>query len=398
MMRAVAYLVNRYPEATLTAIRREIEALENAGVTVHRFAHRPSLQPLKTAIDRNEAQATEYLALAGPVRIAFAALRCFVRHPRRFLRALGIALTVESDLTRAFAYFGLACLLRLQLESKRAAILHVHFGLTSAVVALLARKLCGPPWTVTIHGPEEFEPGNHGRLSKVAQCADRTIAISNWAASKLRAAALPARIEPQVIGMGVGPTFLSPPVPICSAAAIVCIARLDHRKGRKVLLEALSRLGAIGRPVRLELIGDGPCRRELESEISRLGLAESVVLRGWLGESEVMDALDRSSFLVLPSLDEGLPVAIMEAFARARPVIATEVAGIPELVMQGINGLVVPPGDPVRLSSALREFLANAPGELFELGLNGRRIAESRRFLGAQRPRPDGGVAGARAG
>ncbi len=149
---------------------------------------------------------------------------------------------------------------------------------------------------------------------------------------------------------------------------IICIARFDARKGHGVLLNALSLLDRIRNQARVELIGDGPCREEIESDLLRRGLSDTVVIRGWISEAGIKDALDRSRFLVLPSLSEGLPVAIMEAFARARPVIATDVAGIPELVSHRRNGILVAPDDPESLALGLKELLAMTPEELFRLG------------------------------
>jgi colanic acid/amylovoran biosynthesis glycosyltransferase len=377
-MRPVAYLVNRYPEATLTAIRREIEAVEAAGVPVVRFAHRPSDQPFADSVDQSEGDLTEYVALAGYGRLVSGLLRTIAIHPVRFARALLAAVSVEPFFPRAMAYLALACLLQQRLETHGVATLHVHFGLSSAAVGVLIRELGGPPWCVTIHGPEEFAPENRKRLSRVARSANQTIAISEWAATALRQAASPVAIRPQVIGMGVGSKFLSPPQRIDAEAPIVCIARLDARKGHAVLLDALVQLADAHRKVRIELIGDGPLRAQIESQVSHRGLASSVFVRGWLSELAVKEALDRSRFLVLPSLDEGLPVAIMEAFARARPVLATRVAGIPELVVHGFNGVVVAPNDAAGLARGLVELLAMATDDLYRLGLNGRKLVEER--------------------
>ena len=385
-MRPVAYLVNRYPEATLTTIRREIEAVAAAGVPVVRFAHRPSDQPLSDAVDHREAGLTQYVALAGYGRLALCLLGTLVTRPVHFAKALRAAVAIEPSVLHSLAYLGLACLLRERLETQRAAMLHVHFGLSSAAVAVLIRELGGPPWSVTIHGPEEFATANRKRLSKVLRSANRTIAISEWAAAALREAVSPVVVEPRVIGMGVGSIFLSPPEPIDDEAPIVCIARLDTRKGHAVLLDALARLDGDHRQVRVELIGDGPLRSQIESEISRRGLSSRVVVRGWLSEAAVKEALDRSRFLVLPSLDEGLPVAIMEAFARARPVLATRVAGIPEIVVHRFNGVVVPPNDAGSLAQGLIELLSLRSRRLVSARAERPKAGAGEIRLGAQRP------------
>lgn len=378
IMRPVGYLVNRYPEATLTTIRREIEAVTAAGVPVVRFAHRPSDQPLADPVDQREADQTEYVALTGLGRLALCLLRTMVSRPRRFFSALRAATDIEPSISLALAYLALACWINRRLEARGIGTLHVHFGLTSAAVGILVRELGGRPWSVTIHGPEEFAERNQKRLVNVVRSADRTVVISRSAAAEVKRAVAPAAIEPTVIAMGVGSEFLRPPVPIDANAPIVCIARLDARKGHAVLLDALARIELEYRQFRVELIGDGPLRSDIEAEISRAGLVGRVIMRGWQSEKAIKEALDRSRFLVLPSLDEGLPVAIMESFARARPVIATSVAGVPEIVLPQISGVLVPPNDAASLAKGLTELLSVSESELYQLGLNGRRLVRER--------------------
>jgi glycosyltransferase involved in cell wall biosynthesis len=106
--------------------------------------------------------------------------------------------------------------------------------------------------------------------------------------------------------------------------------------------------------------------------VDRLGLADVVKFRGWLSQGELRDRLDACRFTVLPSLSEGLPVAIMESFARARPVIATDIAGVTELVEHQRNGIVVPAGDATRLAAAIEALLEAPEAELHRMGMRGR--------------------------
>jgi glycosyltransferase involved in cell wall biosynthesis len=145
-----------------------------------------------------------------------------------------------------------------------------------------------------------------------------------------------------------------------------------------VLFDALALLEDHGEQPVVELLGDGPARPALEAEAQRRGLAGQLRFRGWQTEEGVRACLDRCRFLVLPSRAEGLPVAIMEAFARGRPVIATGIAGIPEIVDDGRNGRLVPAGDAPALAAAMRQLLAMTPAQLEALGLQGRRAVEMR--------------------
>jgi glycosyltransferase involved in cell wall biosynthesis len=377
-MDSVAYLVNRYPEASLTAIRREIAAVERAGWKVVRFAHRPSAQPLASASDRIESERTEYLATGNPIGLLIPLLAALIARPARVAKAASLLGSFGLRNLRGLSYFLLACRLQDRLASVGVLHLHVHFAQSSAVVAALAHALGGPRWSMTVHGPEDFEPGRLPRLAALARAAGGVAAISEWAATEVRRAAAGARIDIRVVRMGVDSACLDAPVSIAPAGPIACVARLDDRKGHRVLFDALVLLKDHGeRPV-VELLGDGPERQALEAEARERGLAGQLEFRGWQTEEGVRASLDGCRFLVLPSRAEGLPVAIMEAFARARPVIATAIAGIPEIVEDGRNGRLVPAGDAPALASAIRQLLAMTPAQLEALGLQGRRAVEMR--------------------
>jgi len=128
----------------------------------------------------------------------------------------------------------------------------------------------------------------------------------------------------------------------------------------------------------LVLIGDGPMRGELESFIGRNNLAGCVVLRGWQSNEKVRQEIVAARAMVLPSFAEGLPVVVMEALALGRPVISTFVAGIPELVEEGITGYLVPAGSIERLAEAMRRVLREDVARLREMGARGAaRVAEA---------------------
>ena len=127
----------------------------------------------------------------------------------------------------------------------------------------------------------------------------------------------------------------------------------------------------------LVLVGDGELRPEVETEISLLGLGDHVSIYGWASEAEVKQNIWDSRALVLPSFAEGLPVVIMESLALHRPVISTYVAGIPELVVPGECGWLVPAGNVESLADAMVEVLEASPGELQAMGANGaKRVAK----------------------
>jgi len=133
-------------------------------------------------------------------------------------------------------------------------------------------------------------------------------------------------------------------------------------------LPAMEQLKGAVSGLHLTLIGDGPLRAPLTQAIAARGLGEHITLAGWQTEESVRAALAQSHALVLPSFAEGLPMVVMEAMAAGRPVIATQVAGIPELVQAGVTGWLVPPGDVAALVRAVEELARTPPERCAEIG------------------------------
>ncbi|MBO8137774.1 MAG: glycosyltransferase family 4 protein [Desulfotomaculum sp.] len=147
------------------------------------------------------------------------------------------------------------------------------------------------------------------------------------------------------------------------------VARLAPQKGVVYFIKAASLLKEYR--ANFVVIGDGPLRNELEIKIKKLGLQDRVFLAGY--RSDIFRLLPALDIFVLPSLTEGLPLTILEAMAAARPVVATKVGGVPELINQGITGLLVEPGNPGELAGAIAELLEN-PSRAKELGIAGKKI------------------------
>jgi glycosyltransferase involved in cell wall biosynthesis len=157
--------------------------------------------------------------------------------------------------------------------------------------------------------------------------------------------------------------------------ALLFVGRLRIRKGVEVLLEALSRLAKGDRRRRLLIVGDGEQRRSLERSAARAGLGSTVVFAGRRSPAEVRFLLSRAGALVVPSLYEGMPLVVLEAMEQGLPVVASAVSGIPEVVVDGQTGWLVPPEDPERLAAALAELFAD-PAEARRRGAAGRARVE----------------------
>lgn len=374
----VAYLVNQYPKVSHSFIRREILALERRGLTVLRFAMRGWNAPVADLEDERERARTRYLLAGGISHLLGAALRVLVTAPLPFARALALAWRMgdRADRPRAYhlAYLAEACLLLGWLRKAAASHVHAHFGTNGAEVAMLVEALGGPSYSFTVHGPEEFDKAGTLGLRVKIDRSKFVAAISSYGRSQLyRWAPIASWPKIQVVHCGIESAFhegVGRPFP--SAARLVCVGRLCEQKGQLLLLEAAHRLARRGIAFELVLAGDGEMRLELESAIARLGLHESVRITGWISSAQVREEILAARALVLASFAEGLPVVLMEALVLGRPVVTTFVAGIPELVVDGESGWLVPAGDVDALAGAMEACLGTAPERLSEMGRRGR--------------------------
>jgi glycosyltransferase involved in cell wall biosynthesis len=379
----VAYLVNQYPKVSHTFIKREIEALERRGVEAMRLALRGWDGALPDPADAAERKRTRYVLRDGPPALAAAVLRLALTRPLRLLHALRLAWRLSRRAERPFpvhlVYLAEAARIVPWLEAAGARHLHAHFGTNAAEVALLAHALGGPPWSFTVHGPEEFDKAPLLHLAEKARRAAFVAAISSYGRSQLWRLLAPADWpKVAVVPCGLAPEyFAAPATPPPAARRLVCVGRLCEQKGQLLLVEAARRLAGQGAGFELVLAGDGEMRAAVEAAIAQAALGDRVRITGWISGEAVRAELEAARALILPSFAEGLPVVIMEAMALRRPVISTFVAGIPELVVPGEHGWLVPPGDPEALAEAMRACLDAPPEALARMGEAARaRVAE----------------------
>lgn len=373
----VAYLVNQYPHTSHSFIRREIAALEERGVAVARFSVRPSGGKLVDPADQAEAGRTKVLLSAGVTGMigAFVAAMCTrpVRWHAAMHQAMRLGWRSERGVLRHFIYLAEACLLLRELRRCKARHLHAHFGTNPATVALLTRTLGGPPYSFTVHGPEEFDHPEALSIREKIENAAFVVAVSDFGKSQLfRWCGAAHWSKIRVVRCGVDAAFLAAgPQPVPDVPRFVCVGRLAEQKGQLLLLEALAKLAEEEHVFEMVLAGDGPMRAEIEERIGRLNLSGKVRITGWLSNESVRKHLLDARAMVLPSFAEGLPVVLMEALALGRPVVTTYVAGIPELVRSGKSGWLVPAGSVDDLALAMRQILQTPIERLEAMGRTG---------------------------
>lgn len=370
----IVYLINQYPKVSHSFIRTEMRALEALGHSVRRIAMRGWDAELVDPADLEEAQRTRYVLQDGAFPLIAAAFHTLCTRPVALARALRCAWRLSRGGERGIAYHLIylfeACLVLRWLATSRTDHLHAHFGSNAAAVALLVRMLGGPPYSFTVHGPEEFDKPLQWKLREKVSGAQSVIAISSYGRSQLYRWSDPRDWSKlHVVHCAFDPSFEDgPPVAPGPTGTLVCVGRLCEQKGQLLLVQAIAEVRRRGVPVRLVLAGDGEMRGDIERAIEGYGLADTVTVTGWVSAGRVLMELDAARALVLPSFGEGLPVVIMEAMARQRPVLTTYIAGIPELVRNGIDGLLVPAGDSGALADAICELLAMDADQLGAMG------------------------------
>lgn len=376
----VAYLVNQYPGISHTFVRREIQALERQGVKVSRFAARAAKHGVISDEDKAEAALTRHIVGADPMLLLRAVADSLLAAPLRSIEAFFLACRLgwrsEAGLLRHFIYYGEGLVLAAWMRAAHLAHVHAHFGTNSATVALLAAHVNASGFSMTVHGPEEFDkPGLIGLAEKIRR-SRFTAAVSNFGVSQLRRLVAPEHWDRiRIVRCGVEQDFCAGSGAHPARSRFVAIGRLSEQKGHATLIEAVAILKAERREVTVTIVGDGELRGALERDARARGVADRVILAGWKTPAEVRAEIEGSRALVLPSYAEGLPVSIMESFCLLRPVISTWVAGIPELVIPGENGWLTPAADARALAAAMTAALDAPDDDILAKGRAGKRRA-----------------------
>jgi glycosyltransferase involved in cell wall biosynthesis len=247
-------------------------------------------------------------------------------------------------------------------RAERPDIVHVH-NPTSLHYAVLSKMVSRAAIVVTIHGDQD----THARLGSPFEwrLTSAAVIVSHAAGKTLQ---LPSHAGPLiVVHNGIATAAANEKhradvrteLSAGDACVGIMVARIDGRKGHGTLLKSLRALDDLGSTLKFWIVGDGSARAAAESQAAQLGLGHDRVR--FLGRrSDVDRLLEGADFFVLPSDIEGLPLSILEAMAHSLPIVASNVGGVPEIIQDGINGLLVPAGDDVALASAIRRVTVDS--------------------------------------
>lgn len=371
----IAYFINQYPKVSHSFIRREILALEKQGFNVMRIALRGWDAEVVDAEDKSEREQTHYILQFGLLGLVKPLLQTLFAAPLKFLAAFKMAIRMGIRADRSIPYHLIylaeACKVFVLNKSQKVQHIHAHFGTNSAEVVMLVKLLGGATYSFTVHGPEEFDKPEFIKLREKVSHSAFVVAISSFGRSQLfRWINFDDWKKVQVVHCGLESSFYEGAEHgVVSQPRLVCVGRLCEQKGQLLLVEACRKLDSKGVNFELVLAGDGEMRSEIEALINLYSLESKIRITGWISSQQVREEILASQALVLPSFAEGLPVVIMEAMALHRPVITTYIAGIPELVIHGENGLLFPAGDVDELVSVLEAFLLTSKRTLGEMGV-----------------------------
>lgn len=360
-----------YPRISETFISNEIELLEQQGAAIRIFSMRqPRESFAHPSIGRIRARA-DYLpeTLLQPLpRFLLHGARLAARRPQAAAAAWTLALRrfARSRRMATFKHFFQAAMLVDRfLPGQPVAHLHAHFAHSPTSVAFFASRLAGLPFSFTAHAKDIYTSRPDQLVEKIA--AARFVVTCTRYNQRYLNRLVPgaaAKIHCIYHGIDLG-LFANDAPPRRSAAPfeILTVARLTAKKGLATVLNALALLKNQGVAFSYTLIGDGDDRRQVMDLIQGLGLADRVRLLGTCPHPVVLDHFRRADVFVLgcqvaPNGDrDGIPNVIAESLAMGVPVVATQVSALPEIVGDGVGGLLVPPKDPVAMARAIRQVL-----------------------------------------
>ena len=359
----IAYVLKMYPRYSETFVVNEILALERAGMSVEIFSLRAPVDThFQDALARVRAPVT-YLGTDRPKVDDFwnAIARAATTTP-----SMWSALRCAGDAEARDVYQ--AALLATEVLARGLQHIHAHFATVAATVARLAARFTGLPYTFTAHAKDIFhEDTRRDDLARKLRDAAAVVTVSDYNVDFLRREYGHAADTVERIYNGIDLTTFAFEPPVQRRPTILAVGRLVEKKGFADLIEACARLATRGRAVDCRIVGAGPLEADLRAHASRLGLDSSIHFLGPRPQSQIIEEIHHASVCAVPCVlgtdgnRDGLPTVILEAMALGTPCVATPVTGIPEVIRDGVTGLLVPEHEPAALAAALECVLDDEP-------------------------------------
>ncbi len=384
---AVAYVMNGFPRLSETFIAHEIHQLERAGLALRLYVVKDEgeaqVHPVVGAIRAPLVYLPRATSLSGRDLLpwlrenlpAFAAAhaRLLARHPLRYVGTLAsaLALTWRHRPRKVFVkeFLQAGEIAAAVLREGDVGHLHGHFCHGVATITWFASRLSGIPFSFTAHAKDIYQAElNPGRLLERKLGAARFVATCTCANAQVLQARHARPEEVHTIYHGLDTDYFSPapPPPGDDAPLVLAVGRHVEKKGFDQLLEACALLQRQGVRLRCVIVGErGSATDALRAQIDRLGLAGTVALHGPVTQERLRETYRGAAVFALPCQvmedgdRDGFPNVLAEAMAMGVPVVSTAISGIPEMIDDGVHGLLVPPRDAPALAAALRRVLTD---------------------------------------
>jgi colanic acid/amylovoran biosynthesis glycosyltransferase len=360
----LVYLLSIFPAVSHTFFLNEVRELRRQGFNVEVASiNQPNIQGSMSETEAEEMAKTFYIKSSGTARAIWVATKTLLCRPGVFVRGLSAALRLggwdQRATLYALFYFVEALILGDWMRAQGRRHLHIHFCGPVATVGMLASIAWRFPFSLTVHGPDEFYDVEKLYLRQKVQSAKFIFCISDFCRSQLMRVVDPTHWEKMyVVRQGVDSGVFRPRGHGQEAGKVLevlCVGRLVASKGQLILLSACDLLLRRGYSFRVRLVGTGPDRIHLQTFAAQKNIP--VIFEGAKSHYEIRRLLDRADIFALASFAEGVPVALMEAMAMEVPCVSTWVAGIPELISNGLDGLLVPASSAEAMASALGRLL-----------------------------------------
>ncbi|MDM8557011.1 glycosyltransferase family 4 protein [Desulfococcaceae bacterium HSG7] len=376
--KSIAYLASEYPGISHTFIFREILTLRELGFEVKTASIRkPENLDIMTFAEKADADATLYIKSTSLFKAVGYHLRLLLRSPTDYfamVRAMvKYTLNGARIMVKGIGYLAEAGVLLDWMHKKNVDHIHVHFANPAATVAMIAAAYGTISYSLSVHGPDVFYNVTPNLLAEKIKKALFVRCISYFCQSQLkRLVSFQRWSKFQIVRCGINPDIFRPrPEPHNTIPEIVCVGRLVPAKGQHILLDAFGQLQKRGVKAHLTYVGDGEDRDSLEQAAQNMGISASVTFTGAVGQNDVHQYYDRADMFVLASFAEGVPVVLMEAMAKEIVAVSTSITGIPELIDNERDGILVPASDAEGLADRIEQLIKD-PALRMELGFQGR--------------------------
>ena len=403
--KAIAFVLNYFPILSETFIVKEIIELKSRGLLIHTYSlFEPRPDQENRQVEEHKKDVFYLISSLKPFGLFFSHILFSMQCPVRYWQTLGWSFKHREkghSLLRAFfrllikkelpkndrqdllLHFILAVPLAREMQPRSFALIHAHFMDAATSFAMLASRLLDIPFSISAHAYDIFVPQENARTK--LQSASAVVTCTHFNKQYIADHYQDADLDKiRVIYHGINLDKFNPPKrrAFSGPPVILSVGRLVPKKGFPVLLRACKVLAERGIDFVCRIIGEGPERPRLEMYIKLNNLVNHVTLIGAVAPDQMVQEYQNSTLFVLPCVEEengnrdGIPNVLAEAMAMTLPVISSSISGIPELIENGKQGILLEPGSVPELAEDMADLL-DSPRKRREMGQKGRQRVEA---------------------